>query len=96
MSHLHIKAVYSIHISKILYNMNTITTSNTVSMTIIFIKRHDKNILRIRMKVIYGYETKASYLKGMYTFKRLYETDGPGKKKAADIIKTSAACMLSH
>lgn len=76
--------------------MNTITTSNTVSMTIKFIKRHDKNILRIRMKVIYRYETKASYLKGMYTFKRLYETDGPGKKKAADIIKTSAACMLSH
>ena len=47
LSHLHIKAVYSIHISKILYNMNTITTFNTVSMTIIFIKRHDKNILRI-------------------------------------------------
>lgn len=48
------------------------------------------------MKVIYGYETKASYLNGMYTFKRLYETDGSGKKKAVDIIKTSAACMLSH
>lgn len=48
------------------------------------------------MKVIYGYETKASYLKGMYTFKRLYETDGPGKKKVADTIKISAACMLSH
>lgn len=47
LSHLHIKAVYSTHISKILYNMNTITTSNAVSMTIIFIKRHDKNILRI-------------------------------------------------
>lgn len=48
------------------------------------------------MKVIYGYEAKASYLKGKYAFKRLYETDGPGKKKAADVIKTSAACMLSH
>lgn len=48
------------------------------------------------MKVIYGYKAKASYLKGMYTFERLYETDGPEKKKAADIIKTSAACMLSH
>lgn len=47
LSHLHIKAVYSTHISKILYNINTITTFNTVSMTIIFIKRHDKNILRI-------------------------------------------------
>lgn len=48
------------------------------------------------MKVIYGYKAKASYLKGKYTFKRLYETDGPGKKKAADTIKISAACMLSH
>ncbi|WP_164071695.1 hypothetical protein [Leyella lascolaii] len=48
------------------------------------------------MKVIYGYKAKASYLKGKYAFKRLYETDGPGKKKAADTIKISAACMLSH
>ncbi len=65
-------------------------------MTIIFIKRHDKNILRIRMKVIYRYETKASYQKGKSTFKRLYEMYGLLKKKAADIRKTSAACMLSH
>ena len=96
MSHLHIKAVYSTHISKILYNINTITTFNTVSMTIIFIKRHDKNILRILMKMIYGYEAKASYQKGKSTFKRLYEMYGLLKKKAADIRKTSAACMLSH
>lgn len=45
------------------------------------------------MKVIYGYEAKASYLKGKYAFKRLYEMYGLLKKKAADIRKTSAACM---
>lgn len=27
------------------------------------------------MKVIYGYEAKASYLKGKYAFKRLYKTN---------------------
>ena len=55
--------------------MNTITTSNAVSMTIIFIKRHDKNILRILMKMIYGYEAKASYQKGKPVFKGLYKTN---------------------